>query len=384
MTQPAGTQCAPGERLSVEDVAEERFTLAEHICSSYFDFFPLPLIVLNAHRQIVFSNKSFLDVLGIAELGGFLAHRPGEAMGCVYADVEENGCGTSENCRECGALRAILESMAQKVQTTHDCQMLMKNSGGSSAKDLRVFVSPWEVEGNTYYVLTINDIGDEKRRKILERIFFHDLLNSAGGAKGLADILVDEVPEDAKEIVNLVRASLFGLVEEIQKQKQLLALENCEYVASPITLNALEVLGSVAAGYRAHPVALEKDILVDQASTAATVKADYALLNRVVVNMLVNALEATPQGGTVSLGVRTEGEEAVFWVHNDKVMSDRVRLQVFKRSFSTKGEGRGLGTYSIKLLTENFLGGQAGFTSAEPEGTTFWVKLKLSLPTTVS
>jgi signal transduction histidine kinase len=44
---------------------------------------------------------------------------------------------------------------------------------------------------------------------------------------------------------------------------------------------------------------------------------------------------------------------------------------VFQRSFSTKGTGRGLGTYSIKLLTERYLGGRVWFESAEGHGTTF-------------
>jgi len=50
---------------------------------------------------------------------------------------------------------------------------------------------------------------------------------------------------------------------------------------------------------------------------------------------------------------------------------------VFQRSFSTKGKGRGLGTYSIKLLTERYLKGTASFTSTETDGTTF----QISLPT---
>ena len=91
--------------------------------------------------------------------------------------------------------------------------------------------------------------------------------------------------------------------------------------------------------------------------------------------MLVNALEATPAGGNVVGGLRREGDFAVFWVRNDAVMPDNVRVQIFKRSFSTKGEGRGLGTYSIKLLTENYLGGEVGFASSREEGTTFWVRL---------
>jgi sensor histidine kinase regulating citrate/malate metabolism len=59
-------------------------------------------------------------------------------------------------------------------------------------------------------------------------------------------------------------------------------------------------------------------------------------------------------------------------------MDKAVQLQIFKRSFSTKGKGRGLGTYSIKLLTENYLDGNAGFESREDIGTIFRVSLKNS------
>ena len=48
-----------------------------------------------------------------------------------------------------------------------------------------------------------------------------------------------------------------------------------------------------------------------------------------------------------------------------------VQLQVFQRSFSTKGAGRGLGTYSIKLFSERFMRGRVFFTSTPEAGTTF-------------
>jgi signal transduction histidine kinase len=44
---------------------------------------------------------------------------------------------------------------------------------------------------------------------------------------------------------------------------------------------------------------------------------------------------------------------------------------MFQRSFSTKGAGRGLGSYSVKLLSERYLNGKVSFTSSEDEGTTF-------------
>ena len=358
------------------EVKKEHAGLSEHLCSKYFDFFPLPLMVVNSYRQIVFSNQVFLKTFGVDNLSNFLAKRPGEAMGCIYSGVEKNGCGTSRHCRECGAVRALMESILQKAPVSHDCQLLLKGDSGTAAKDLRVFVSPWEAGNDTYYVVTLMDIEDENRRTILERIFFHDILNAAGGANGLVDMLVDEVSGEAKETVKIIKMSLFGLVEEIQKQKQLLSMERNELTVSNITLRGLEIVQTVASEFVAHPKAVGKKIAIDEASANITVQADFTLLKRVIVNMLMNALEATPAGGTVSLGLRGDNGTAVFWVKNSTVMPDSVKLQVFKRSFSTKGTGRGLGTYSIKLLTENYLKGEVGFTSEEPEGTMFWVKLK--------
>lgn len=375
MTDHFPTKCAPAERSDVQAVKQEHASLSGHICSAYFDFFPLPLLVLNPQRQIVFCNRGFLDAMGAANPENQLGLRPGEAMLCAYAHEEAGGCGTSEHCRECGALRAVLQCVRDHAPARSDCQLLQTVGGETRARDLRVFASPWSLAEGDYTVVTILDIADEKRRRVLERLFFHDILNSAGGARGLVDMLLDECPEGMKEELDLVRKSLFGMVEEIEKQKLLLAMESGEYSITLLTLQALEMVQLVASEYSAHPVAMEKSVIVDPGSTNLPVKADFALLKRVLGNMVKNALEATPGGGDIRMGVRPEGGHAVFWVQNDQAMPDAVKLQVFKRSFSTKGEGRGLGTYSIKLFTENYLSGEAGFNSSADEGTMFWIRL---------
>jgi signal transduction histidine kinase len=61
-------------------------------------------------------------------------------------------------------------------------------------------------------------------------------------------------------------------------------------------------------------------------------------------------------------------------------MSEEVQRQLFQRSFSTKGIGRGLGTYSIRLLTENYLKGKVSFISNETEGTVFSIELNKKFP----
>jgi len=51
------------------------------------------------------------------------------------------------------------------------------------------------------------------------------------------------------------------------------------------------------------------------------------------------------------------------------------RPQIWRRTFSTKGRGRGLGTYGMKLFAENYLEGEVGFSSDEINGTEFFLRL---------
>jgi len=60
-------------------------------------------------------------------------------------------------------------------------------------------------------------------------------------------------------------------------------------------------------------------------------------------------------------------------------MPRNVQLQVFNRSFSTKGQGRGIGTYSIRLLVTRYLRGTVDFTSSKEQGTTFRARLPLEI-----
>ena len=124
-----------------------------------------------------------------------------------------------------------------------------------------------------------------------------------------------------------------------------------------------------------HSVANNKCINIDEDSVNIEMVTDELLLKRVLTNMLKNALEATDGNGCVTLGTKIENGIIEFWVQNPAVMPRDVQLQVFQRSFSTKGNNRGLGTYSMKLITEKYLEGKVGFLSNKLEGTKFFAKL---------
>ncbi|NLZ16973.1 MAG: ATP-binding protein [Desulfobulbaceae bacterium] len=88
--------------------------------------------------------------------------------------------------------------------------------------------------------------------------------------------------------------------------------------------------------------------------------------------MAINALEASNEQDTVKIWVEEQPEEVVFKVWNAQVIQEDVARRIFQRNFSTKQqEGRGIGTFSMKILGEKILHGNVAFTSSQQEGTTF-------------
>jgi signal transduction histidine kinase len=178
----------------------------------------------------------------------------------------------------------------------------------------------------------------------------------------------------------MLSEGLDRLLDEISSQKDLLAAESHELACHPSWLSALDVTRAVARIHAGHPVARGREVVANEDGGEIALLTDPAILGRALGNMVKNALEASPEGSVVSIGYMLDPMGVRFFVHNPGVMPRRIQLKVFSRSFSTKGEGRGLGTYSIKLLTERYLKGEVGFSSTEEDGTTFYIRLPLEPP----
>jgi signal transduction histidine kinase len=221
----------------------------------------------------------------------------------------------------------------------------------------------------------MRDTSDEQRRRLLERMFFHDVLNSAGGLHNLLRLLPKLSTAQAASLTHSAEHLAAQVVEEIQAQRDLAAAERGDLVAREQDVAIGPLLDDTVALYQNHTVAEGKKIALEAASEPARLVTDPLLLRRVLGNLLKNALEASEHGDVVALRF-SHPKRPVFEVHNEAVMSTAVKLQIFQRSFSTKGgHGRGVGTYSARLLTERLLGGELTFESEPGRGTTFVVKL---------
>lgn len=372
-TELIKTEHAPAERAKLETLLNQQNEILKNLSLvNLSNSVSQMLLVLNQQRQIVYANKVFTDFLGLPETKPIIGKRPGEAVNCIHASQTEGGCGTTEFCRKCGAVNAIIESQSG-VASEKECRILTSEN---DALDFRVTASPFETNNEKLTIFAINDISNEKRKQTLERVFYHDVLNSAGGISGLSSVINDlKEPKDIERIARLINKASDNLINEILTQRQISAAENGDLQPEISEINTIEILKDLADLYSQHESIAGKFIAISSKSLITKLSTDAVLLRRVIGNMIKNALEASLPDSTVTLSCHKSAEKIRFSVHNNSFIQRDVQLQLFKRSFTTKGVGRGIGTYSMKLLGERYLNGKVGFESTQENGTTFYIDL---------
>jgi PAS domain S-box-containing protein len=127
--------------------------------------------------------------------------------------------------------------------------------------------------------------------------------------------------------------------------------------------------------------ARKKNIRLEQSpGVIPRVKCSAVKINQVIMNLVTNAIEASPNGGRIIVRSRTSGPD-----HVEVLVSDdgpgidlSIRDRIFDPFFTTKGPGQGPGlglSISYGVVREH--GGEISFESAPGQGTTFIVRLPL-------
>ncbi len=354
---------------------------ADPTVQAMLEGFPEMAILLNEHRQIVAYNRASHKLVDHKKRDSLFGRRFGEVIGCIHSSEMPAGCGTSETCKTCGAINTVLASQISQKPKKQECRISIGTPDQPGSLELEVVATPFLLNGQNLLLFAARDISADKRRESLERLFFHDTMNVAGGILGLAEMMGQEDEFDHDICPQRLRLLSRQLVEQIQGQRDLAAAEKGELQPTWATLEMRAVFQDLQATYEAHPVAEERTLQFNLDSAHDLIfQSDRALLNRVLGNLIKNALEASEPGQQVTVtGGQTSDGQICFTVHNETVMPRAIQLQVFKRSFSTKGgKGRGLGTFSVKLLAGKYLRGQVEFHSEIGKGTTFSVTIPRS------
>lgn len=354
---------------------QEAFFAVGALARQLLDALPGVLLVLNGQRRIVYANRALLDLCGLADVTACVGRRIGDLLDCEHFSQASGSCGCAEPCETCGAALAILSGLAG-VGTTLECRLTRLRHERLESVDLRAEATPLRHQEENFVVMALTDISHEKRRQVLENIFFHDVLNLMGSVRGFTELLQSYDLDRRPEIYRLLHEAAGQVIDEIEGQRLLVAAERGALRLAAEPFDGTELLTGLAELYRAHPVCGERHIEVLSVGERVLLVSDRTLVGRILGNMLKNALEACVEGETVTLGCRVEAPWVEFFVHNPGGIPPRIQRQIFKRSFSTKGEDRGLGTYGMRLIS-GYLRGEVRFASAVETGTRFFLRLPL-------
>ncbi|QDU36806.1 Blue-light-activated protein [Maioricimonas rarisocia] len=232
----------------------------------------------------------------------------------------------------------------------------------------------------------------------------HDFNNLLTVINGYSEILLDEMePDDpSRELLDEIRKSGERSTE---LTRQLLAFSRKQVLAAKVF--DLNTVVSGAERLLRRLIGEDLELITDLVAEPAPVRADPGQIEQVVLNLAVNARDAMPTGGTLTIRTRTfevdeefargrpvlqPGPHLMLSIADTGCgMSPEVLAQIFEPFFTTKGTGAGTGlglAVVHGIVTQS--GGHIDVVSSPGQGTTFRIllprddePLEESEPTTV-
>ena len=210
----------------------------------------------------------------------------------------------------------------------------------------------------------------------------HNLNNSLTVIQGRAQLLMMRSTGDdgSKKSLGVITQAVGDCSQTLRR---LLDFSRRETTRHPVPVDLSELITSsveiarpkwqASSSERAGSI----EVRIDAPAPAFTL-GDSAELREVALNLIFNAVDAMPQGGTIAAGTRVEGKTARFWIADTgNGMPAEVIARIFEPFYTTKGErGTGLGLSASHGIIENH-SGDINVISEPGKGTLFEINLPL-------
>ncbi|MGE4290586.1 MAG: MASE3 domain-containing protein [Desulfovibrio sp.] len=223
--------------------------------------------------------------------------------------------------------------------------------------------------------------GLEAMRDDVERILHHDLRSPVASLTSSLEMLREEkdIPSGYHEMLSLMERTARGVLALMDRSKTLRKIEEGTFVPDDTVVNLVQLLERIK--QETLGIQQPKNIVLAlrvngaaQDGAGADTQGDATLLHAMLSNLVKNALEAAPEGSTVTVTLSNPGEPLIT-IHNPGTVPEEVRPRFFEK-YATFGKptGTGLGTYSAKLIAEAH-GGSVRMRTSPELGTTLTVRL---------
>ena len=208
----------------------------------------------------------------------------------------------------------------------------------------------------------------------------HELRNPLGVIVLHVDLLEEELrqpsPESATEITQAlteIKAHLTRVADHVQNYLSILRVNALQPVPLDLGMLVMQCAQEMTPALAAHGITLRLDAL-DQLGIVALHSSTF---RRALVNLVHNAIDAMPQGGTLTLQGRRQAATVHLAVRDTgHGIPPEHTTQIFEPLYTTKPGGTGLGLYIVHEVVAAH-GGQVAVQSTVGAGTTFTITLSL-------
>ena len=225
------------------------------------------------------------------------------------------------------------------------------------------------------------DVSRDGERAEFVAMLRHDIANPLSTALGYAELLADQASADSATVAVLdtIKEQLRAIGDLVSNYLHMAAIDRGTPIIHWENVDLQRLLADVEAGLAlmAHDKGLTLHCQVDHTQ----VRADRRQLQRVLTNLVSNAIKYTPGPGHVQVHVARDGDHVTIAVQDNGLgITPEQQARAFTkyaRFHTERGiAGTGLGLYLSKGLVEAH-GGEISLESAAGRGSTFRVRLPL-------
>ncbi len=216
----------------------------------------------------------------------------------------------------------------------------------------------------------------------------HELRTPIHGICGLSDLVesgvygaVTERQRQAHEDIKRSARSLLALIDDLL---ELVRGDAGKLELNATQVNARELLDGALASMRWVKGTRELELVLDASADLPPLTTDRAKLTQIVVNLLANAIKFTPDGGTITLGARSEGNALEISVSDtgrgmapDEIPNIFQAFRQIDGSAEREYGGVGLGLAVVERLA-SVIGAELSVESELGKGSTFRVRVPVA------